>query len=82
MKTEDQIQKAHDLIILVLDDRPRLDLTDQQRSDMMRIQTALCWVLGHHDGQQVQELIDLLRAELYPRNITLERKSGVGLEGN
>lgn len=54
MKTQDQIQMAHDQLIAAILKEPDLGFSQHQREVMHQLCKALCWVLEDNDEHAAQ----------------------------
>ena len=77
MKTEDQITRAHDLIDIVLNEGICKIPNDRILRDLIGTKLILCWVLEHKDGQDLEENLVNLEAELFSKGIILKDSRAV-----
>ena len=75
MKTADQIQRAHDLLVgLILDEEVSAQVinADDQEKVIIALD-ALCWVLGHNHNIKFAENIRQIELRLEALGIRIER---------
>lgn len=73
MKTENEIQRVHDIIIAVIRKEVPTDL-DFEEMDLLAAQgSALCWALGHDHkpARKFQRIIDEIEKALTKRGYVL-----------
>ena len=64
MKTELEIQRAHDLLVGVLLDEVRTDASDETRNILNIVAGTLCWVLDHNHNPTVGKMLASIEQDL------------------
>lgn len=62
-RTEDEIQRAHDLIIGVLNNEIKIDLNENDKTAMAASCDVLCWMLGCEHNKNFERNVQVLIQE-------------------
>lgn len=71
MKTEDQIQRAHDILVGIILGESPLELNAVQLGDIKLLATSLCWVLDHSYNDKLGELLKEIEEQSLKRGVAI-----------
>lgn len=74
MKTQDEIQKAHDILVAVLLGEIDVGATGNEHLNIAA--TVLCWVLEHEHNHTFQDILKDIDDEARSRGYVLEKQAG------
>ena len=75
MRSELQIQEAHDILVAVILKQVDLGVSLQAKSAIIAAASALCWVLEHDHNLEFPRNLAHLRAEAEKRGFVLGRRN-------
>ena len=73
MRTEAEVQRAHDLIVgLILDEAP-MKTTEEEKLRLSQCASVLCWVLRHDHNVAFSELLASIEKQANDCGATFDR---------
>lgn len=58
MRTPEEIQHAHDILIAVILDEAPYPRTEEQEKEIVAALDVLCWILGHNHNENFQSNLE------------------------
>ena len=74
MKTQLQIQRAHDVLLAYVLDEVPVQVTQEQRNSLAQFACTLCWVLDHDHQPKFNEVLAELEKTIESVGGIIERR--------
>jgi hypothetical protein len=79
MKSRDEIQRAHDILVSVILEEVKIELEPKDREAIHFATDVLCWVLQHEHNTAFAENLFNLETELAQKGYVLEFRPEKGV---
>jgi len=74
LKSRDDVQRAHDVLVAVILDEVPVDYDESTKRDLEIAASVLCWILEHTDNSLFGKILSNVEQEIENTGMTLTKK--------